>query len=517
MSSRNVIIVGAGFGGLTLGALLARQGMRVRILEKNEDSGGRARAWRSEGFSFDMGPTWYLMPEVFEEFFALFGRPREELYRLATLDPSYRVFFGKGEILDIVPDLAKNLQTFERLELGGSARLQAYLAEARYKYEIALKDFLYRDYTSIFQFFSRRMLVEGMRLNVFQSLDRYTRRSFADRRARQLLEYHMVFLGNRPDRAPALYSLMSHADLNLGVFYPMPTAGSKSAAGPAGRTENYGATGAVSGIGAVVQALLELNRWMGVDVLTGQEVDRIEVRNGAAQGVRLKGGGELSADLVAVNADYQHAETQLLASGQRSYGARYWERRTIAPSMFLIYLGLDRKLQNVAHHSLYFAEDWNEHFAAITDRPAWPEKPCFYLCAPVRTDPGVAPVGCESLTILVPIAAGLPDSAEIRAAYRERVLDHVESVIGERFRDGIRVERIFTVNDFIASYHAYKGTALGLAHTLLQTAVFRPAHRSRTLSGLWYTGGYTHPGIGVPMAFISSRIVAEQIARRSGR
>jgi phytoene desaturase len=504
VKSKSVVIVGAGFGGLTLGALLARQGMHVRILERNEDPGGRARVWRSGGFSFDMGPTWYLMPEVFEDFFALFGRPREEFYSLATLDPSYRVFFGEGEVVDIVPELAKNLATFERLQPGGAAQLEAYLDEARYKYDIALKDFLYRDYTSIFQFFNRRMMVEGMRLNVFQSLDRYTRRSFTDRRARQLLEYHMVFLGNSPDRAPALYSLMSHADLNLGVFYPMPAAG------------RAGVTGGARGIGAVVQALVDLNRSLGVEIITGQEVDRIEVRAGAARGVHLKHGGELFADLVAVNADYQHAETALLAPGQRSYGRRYWERRVIAPSMFLIYLGLDRRLRGLAHHSLYFAEDWNEHFATITDRPSWPEKPCFYLCAPARTDPGVAPPGGESLTVLVPIAAGLPDTAEIRAAYREKVLDHVEAVTGERIRDAIRVERIFTLNDFSSDYNAFKGTALGLAHTLLQTAVFRPAHRSRTVADLWYTGGYTHPGIGVPMAFISSRIVAEAIGRRSG-
>jgi phytoene desaturase len=316
----------------------------------------------------------------------------------------------------------------------------------------------------------------------------------------------MVFLGNSPDRAPALYSLMSHADLNLGVFYPMPVTGPDSGSG-AGRT---------SGIGAVVEALLELNRGLGVEILAGREVDRIEVRGGAARGVHLKDGGELAADVVAVNADYHHAETSLLAAEHRSYSPRYWERRVIAPSMFLLYLGLDRRMRSLAHHSLYFAEDWNAHFASITERPAWPEQPCFYLCAPARTDPGVAPPGGESLMVLVPIAPGLPDTAEIRASYREKVLDHVEAVIGERVRDAIRVERIFTLNDFSSAYNAYKGTALGLAHTLLQTAVFRPAHRSRKVSDLWYTGGYTHPGIGVPMAFISSRIIANEIARRAG-
>ncbi len=499
MGKERVIIVGAGFGGLTLGALLARQGMRVSILEKNEQPGGRARVWRSEGFTFDMGPTWYLMPEVFDDFFALFGRRREELYRLVALDPSYRVYFSPEEVVDIVPERKANLATFERLQPGGAALLTAYLAEARRKYDIALKEFLYRDATSIFQFLNRRTIVDAARLNVFQSLDRHTRRFFSDRRARQLLEYHMVFLGNDPSRAPALYSLMSHADLDLGVFYPLP------------------AGGGTGGIGAIVDALLDVNRSLGVEILTGREVDRIEVRAGAARGVHLKDGGGMAADIVAVNADYHHAETALLAPAQQSYGTRYWERRTIAPSMFLLYLGLDRRPGGLAHHNLYFAEDWNIHFAAITKRPAWPESPCFYICAPSRTDPRVAPAGGEALMVLVPIAPGLPDTAEIRAAYREKLLDHVEAVIGQRIRGTIRTERIFTLNDFSSAYHAYKGTALGLAHTLRQTALFRPAHKSRTVEDLWYTGGYTHPGIGVPMAFISSRIVAEEIARRHRR
>ena len=499
MESKKVIIVGAGFGGLTLGALLARQGMRVQIVETNDEPGGRARVWRSGGHSFDMGPSWYLMPEVFEEFFSLFGRRREEFYQLATLDPSYRVFFGEGEVVDIVPDMEKNLATFERFEAGGAARLQAYLVEAKYKYEIAVKEFLYRDFTSIFQFLNRRMMIEGTRLHIFQGLDRYTRRFFTDRRARQLLEYHMLFLGNSPTRAPALYSLMSHVDLGLGVFYPMPVAGR------------------ASGMGALVEALLELNRGLGVEILTGHEVDRIEVRGGAAHGVHLKDGGELAADLVVVNADYHHAETSLLDARQRSYSARYWERKAIAPSVFLLYLGLDRRPKNLAHHNLYFAEDWSPHMASITDRPSWPEKPCFYVCAPSRTDPSVAPPGGESLVVLVPVATGLPDTPEIRASYREKVLDQVEEVIGERIRDTIKVERIFTVNDFSAAYNAYKGTAfVGLAHTLLQTALFRPAHRSRKVADLWYTGAYTQPGIGVPMAFISSRIVADQIALQYG-
>jgi 1-hydroxy-2-isopentenylcarotenoid 3,4-desaturase len=498
MREKTCIVVGAGFAGLTLAALLARQGMKVTVLEKNTEAGGRARVWSKDGFSFDMGPTWYLMPEVFESFFTQFGRAREEFYSLASLDPSYRVYFGTGQTVDIVADHGSNRATFESLQKGGAAALERYLALAKHKYEVALSDFLYKEYTSVFQFLNRRMMTEGLRLNVFQNLDAYTRRFFSDVRARQLLEYHMVFLGNRPSSAPALYSLMSHADLNLGVSYPM------------------GKNGARGGIGAVVQALLDLNRSLGVEVLTGRPVERIVVKDGRARCVRVTGGEELGADLVAVSADYPHAEMELLEPAYTSYPAGYWERKVIAPSMFLLYLGLGKRPARLAHHTLHFAQDWNLHFDSITRRPAWPDKPCFYLCAPSRTDPGAAPPGCEALYVLVPVAPGLPDTREIREAYRESVLDHVEAVIGERVRDSIRVERIFTVNDFISSYNAYRGTALGLAHTLMQTAIFRPRHRSRRVSNLWYTGGYTHPGIGVPMAFISSQIVAAEIARAYG-
>jgi 1-hydroxy-2-isopentenylcarotenoid 3,4-desaturase len=515
MRQKEVIIVGAGFGGLALGALLARQGLRVRILEKNAQPGGRARVWNDAGFRFDMGPTWYLMPEVFDDFFTLFGRRREEFFRLVRLDPSYRVFFGGGKAVDVVADRARNLALFEGFQGGGAAALERYLVDAKYKYEVALRDFLYKEYSSVFQFLNRRMILEGLKLGVLGSLDRYTARYFSDRRARQILEYHMVFLGNSPKKAPALYSLMSHADLNVGVFYPLRGSRSDRNGGSAmgGSRAERGASAAEGGIGCIVEALLELCRSLGVEVLTGHEVEKILVRGGAAAGVRVKGGAELAADIVAVDADYPHAETALLDPAHRSYPAAYWKRKVIAPSMFLLYLGVGKKLRSLAHHSLYFAEDWDAHFRAITEKPTWPRDPCFYLCAPTGTDPSTAPAGCEALTVLVPVAAGLPDTPEIRAAYREAVLSHVETTIGETFRDGIRTERIFTLNDFCSDYNAYQGTALGLAHTLGQTAIFRPRHRSRRVSRLWYTGGYTHPGIGVPMTFISSRIVAEEIAK----
>ena len=497
---KSALVVGAGFSGLSLAALLAHRGWNVRVVEKNAEPGGRARVWRSGGYTFDMGPTWYLMPEVFDRFFEAVGARREDYYRLATLDPSYRVYFGDGVVADVVRDREKSLEVFERLEPGVRPRLEAYLEDSRVKYDTALESFLYRDYRTVFQFLNRKLVAGAFRLSLLRNLEGFVEARFRDNRVRQLLQYHMVFLGNVPRRAPALYSLMSHADLDLGVHYPLVTDG---------RRAPHRAGG---GIGCVVDSLVDLCTALGVQISLGREVSGILVRRGRAAGVRLAGGEEIGADLVAVSADYAHAETELLEPVHRSYPRRYWEGRALAPSMFLLYLGLDMRTPGLAHHTLHFAADWQPHFRSIADNPAWPDKPCFYLCSPARTDPGCATAGGEALMVLVPVAAGLPDTPEIRESYRERVLDHVEEVLGSRIREHIRVERLYTVNDFAADYNAWRGTALGLAHTLGQTAVFRPAHHSRKVRGLWYTGAYTHPGIGVPMALISSHVVADRIA-----
>jgi phytoene desaturase len=481
--NKKAIVVGGGLGGLAASALLARAGWKVTVLEKNLSTGGRARLWSEKGYQFDMGPSWYLMPEVFEKYFALFGRRREEYYELQALDPYYRVFFGPGNVVDIGPELGKVKELFDAFEPGGGDRLQKYVDRAKYKYDVAMAEFLYKEYASIFDFLNLRMLVEGSRLNVFGRLDKSVRRYFTDRRARQILEYAMVFLGTDPTQAPALYSIMSHVDLNLGVHYPS------------------------GGLQSVSAALTRLAGEQGVEILTGQPARRIVVENGAARRV-VTDSGEYAADAVVVNADYAFAEMELLDEPHRSYPRRYWERRILAPSFFVMYLGVKKRLGGMVHHNLYFSEDWERHFDAIFREPSWPERPCFYVSCISKTDPDAAPRGRENVFVLVPVAPGLEDPDEQRERYGEAVLEHVEEIVGEELRSSVEVRRIYSHRDFRSDYNAYEGTALGLAHTLNQTAVFRPQFRSRKVRDLYYTGQYTHPGVGVPMVLIAAQVVA---------
>lgn len=486
--AESVIVVGAGFAGLSTAALLAKKGFDVTVLEKNDSLGGRARLWKHDGFTFDMGPSWYLMPEVFERFFNNFNKTVSDYYQLSELDPYYRVFFNPGDFVEITPEYQDTLRVFEQLETGGAAKLEKYMQQSRYKYDVAMEQFLYREYNSIFQFFNRRMLREGLRLNVFDRMDRFVGRYFQDRRAKQLLEYAMVFLGTSPKDAPALYSIMSHVDIDLGVHYPL------------------------GGLGAVAQAFGSLAEEQGAKIRTNAEVTALRSEAGRIRGVKV-GGEYLTADRVVFTGDYPHAEIDLLDRDSRSFGPRYWKKRTLSPSMFLMYIGLDRKLSNFRHHTLYFEEDWNRHFRSIFESPEWPLDPCFYVSVISKTDPGAAPAGGENVFVLVPVAPGLDDSDQKREEYADHVLDHITRITGEDLRVQQRVQRIFSGRDFIQDYNAYQGTALSLAHTLFQTAVFRPPHRSKKVDGLYYTGHYTHPGVGVPMTLIASQIVAEQIQK----
>ncbi len=481
-------VIGGGFAGLSVSAYLARAGYRVQLFEKNDQPGGRARYWSHRGDRFDMGPSWYLMPEVFERFFTDIGRRREDYYELKRLDPYYTVFFSPDESVTVGPDIERTVTLFESFEPGGGARLRRYLEQARYKYDVAMRQFLYRDYRRLSDFFSPRMLIEGSRLRVLSSLDKQVRRSFRDRRARQILEYAMVFLGTRPEEAPALYSIMSHVDMNLGVYYP------------------------AGGLAGVAQAMEALARQMGVELRTSRPVSEIRVEGDRATGV-VSGGRLHRADVVVSAADYAHTELELLGGERRTYDSRYWERRVVAPSMFVAFLGVNKRLPRLQHHNLYFSESWNQHFDAVFSSPAWPPNPCFYLSCISKTDADAAPNGAENLFLLVPVAPGMEDTDEARESYFQLLLDHVERVTGESLSDAIAVKRLYSHRDFAADYNAYQGTALGLAHTLGQTAVFRPQRRSRKVRNLYYTGQYTHPGVGVPMTLISSEVTAREIRK----
>lgn len=489
--NKKAVVIGGGFGGLSSAALLARDGWDVTLLEKLDSLGGRARHWKTQGYTFDLGPSWYLMPEVFERFFALFGKDRDDYYSLLPLDPYYKVFFSENEAAQLSPHQEKNIALFESFEPGGGEAFVRYMEQASYKYDVAMEEFLYKDYKHLGEFFNKRIMTEGLRMGAFKKLDKFVGSFVNDRRARQILEYAMVFLGTNPVDAPAIYSIMSHVDLELGVFFPD------------------------NGMAGAAQGFMKLCKEMGVKLITGEEVVEIDTKAGKAVGVKTAS-GYFEADVVVSGADYHHMDRELLATEDAGYSERYWENRVVAPSMFIVYLGIDRILNNLEHHNLYFAENWHEHFDTIFEHPSWPQNPCFYLSCISKTDPKSAPEGAENVFILVPVAPGLDDSDEQRQAYLAHVLEHVKNITGEDLTRNVAVQRIYSHRDFISDYHAFKGTALGLSHTLMQTAIFRPSNRSKRIKNLFYTGQYTHPGVGVPMVLIASEIVAQEIQKTYG-
>lgn len=485
-NTKKVIVIGTGIGGLATAALLAKKGYTVTMLEKNDHIGGRASIWKSKGFTFDMGPSWYLMPDVFERYFSLFKKKPSDFYKLTRLDPQYRVYFGKNDYVDIVKDLKSNLKLFEKLEPGVSKKIEDYLQRAEKDYIAAKKYILYNNFKSIKDYLRKDLMREGKRMRIFESLDHYTKRFTQNHRIQQILQYSIVFLGGSPKNTPAFYSIMSHIDFNLGVFYPQ------------------------KGIHSIINALATLCKSYRVTIETGKEVKKICVENGKVTGVRTAE-KEYDADIVISNADYAFTETHLLEKKYQSYDENYWKKKTIAPSAFLIYLGVRGKIKNLKHHTLSFANNWQDHFEEIFSTPQWPKKPSFYVCCPSKTDQSVAPKNGENLFILVPVATGIHDSDSQRTRYAKKMIAMLEKLTGESISDRIITQRIFSQRDFTSEYNAYNGTALGLAHTLTQTAHMRPSILSKKVKNLLYVGQYTQPGIGMPMCLIAAELVAKEV------
>jgi len=488
-TTKKIIIIGSGFCGLASGALLAKQGYSVTILEKNEQVGGRASVFKEKGFTFDMGPSWYLMPDVFEKFFSLFNAKPSDFYSLKRLDPSYRIFFGQNDIVDIASTIESNIALFKTLEEDGDKRLQKYLTASQKQYESSMEGFVYRSYDDIFDPSFLKALPSAMFMNFFESIGKYATHFFNSEKARKILQYNIVFLGGSTKNTPALYAIMAHIDFNLGVWYPQ------------------------GGFGEIVKALQQLCERYGVDIRCNQNVKKILVTDGIAKGVRTET-GDLYSDIVLSNADYHFTETQLLDKEYQTYPESYWEKKTIAPSGFIAYLGLNKKIPQLSHHNLFLDNDWEQHFDEIFNNPKWPENPSYYISCPSKTDSTVAPEGCENVFILVPVAAGLQDNPKIREDYFEKTLTHLEKLLDTNLRESIVFKKLFAHNDFSTRYNAYKGTALGLSHTLFQSAWFRPRHTSKKVKNLFYAGGYTHPGIGVPMQFITAQIITKIIASK---
>ena len=484
--AESVVVVGSGFGGLSSACFLAQAGYEVTVLEKNEQLGGRASVHEADGFRFDMGPSWYLMPDVFEWFFAEFDRTPADYYELTRLDPHYRIFWKDGDQLDVVADIEANKAAFESYETGAGDTLDAYLDESKFQYEVGMEHFVFTDRPRWRDYIDMDVLRHARGLSLLGTMQKYVSTHFTHPKLQQLMQYSLVFLGGAPDKTPALYNLMSHVDFNLGVYYPM------------------------GGIVEVVNAMESLGEELGVHFVTDTPVTGIEGSRGEFT-IQTATSQTYNADIVVSNADYAYTESSLLGESNRQYDSAYWESRTFAPSAYLLYLGVEGEVSDLAHHTLILPPDWDGHFDDIFESPAWPDNPAYYLCVPSKTDPSVAPDGKSALFILVPIAPGLSDSAENRSAMRSYLLADIAAHTGVDLTDRISYEKAFCVDDFASRYNSYAGSALGLAHTLRQTAVFRPNRTSSACDGLYYTGSYTTPGIGVPMCLISGYHTAEAI------
>ena len=491
----SVVVIGGGIGGLSTACYLAAAGADVTVVEQNEQLGGRASTLTCDGFRFDMGPSWYLMPDVFERFFDHFGKKPDDYYTLTHLDPHYRIFFKNGDdesdVVDVTGDRADMKALFESYEPGAGDALERYLAQAEETYDVGMEHFVYTDRPRFRDYIDLDVFRNARGLGLLGSMQDHVEKYVDHPKLQQILQYSLVFLGGAPSNTPALYNLMSHVDFNLGVHYPE------------------------GGMAAVVDALVSLGTELGVTFHTGHEVTAIEGEHG---NFRVRGDGwAVHADLVVSDADYAHTEQELLTESRRQYDEEYWDSRTYAPSAFLLYLGVDHELEELAHHTLVLPEDWTEHFDQIFDDPAWPEDPAYYLCVPSKTDPTVAPDGKGNLFVLVPIAPGLDDELETREWYRDLVLTDIAENTGVDLRGRIEVEEHFSVSEFASRYNSRDGSALGLAHTLRQTGPMRPNRRSKKVPGLYFTGSYVTPGIGVPMCLISGEHTADAIVADHGQ
>ncbi len=488
-SEKKAIVIGSGFAGLSAACFLAKSGFRVTVLEKNEGPGGRARKFEAEGFSFDMGPSWYWMPDVFERFFQQFGKKVSDYYELSRLDPSYRVYWQEG-FDDIPADLSALKALFERYEPGAAGRLDQFLKEAAYKYEVGMKKLVYQPSLSVGEYMDAGLMKGILQMDVFQSMKKHIRKYFSHPHLCQLLEFPILFLGALPRNTPALYSLMNYADIVGGTWFPK------------------------GGMYEIVKAMHQLAEELGVRFHFNEEGSGFQFDKDRITTVKTNK-DNYSGDVVISTADYHFTETRLLPEAKRQYSEKYWNKRAMAPSSLLFYVGVNRKLEDIPHHSLFFDVDFEQHAAEIYSDPVWPSDPLFYLCVTSSTDPTMAPEGCENLFFLIPLAAGIDgDTEALRERYFERLLERLKQHSGVDLKDHILFKRSYCLKDFQEDYHAFKGNAYGLANTLTQTAFLKPRCKSTKVSNLYYAGQLTVPGPGVPPSLISGELVADLIKKK---
>ena len=483
---KKIAVIGSGFAGLTSAIDLASLGYQVTVFEKNHDPGGRARKFESNGFTFDMGPSWYWMPDVFEKFFSRHEKKIEDYYNLVKLDPGFSVVFGKNNNIEVPSSFNELVEIFEKIESGSGKKLIKFIEKARKKYEIGMNDFVYRPSHSPLEFINFKVLKGLLDLNVFSNFRSYVRKYFKNEKLVQLMEFPVLFLGAKPENTPALYSLMNYSGLYQGTYYPM------------------------GGFNEIISALVSLAKEKGVEITCNSNVEKINIDGDRAKSI-TSNGVEYFFNGIVAGADYHHVEQSLLNKEYRNYSKKYWETREMAPSSLLFYVGINKKLSNVRHHNLFFDQDFDQHAKEIYDDPKWPENPLFYLSCPSITDSTVAPEDNENLMFLIPLAPGLEDSEEMREKYFNMVLKRLKDLTGNDILKNITFKKSYCVKDFEQDYNSFKGNAYGLANTLRQTAILKPRMRNNKVKNLYYTGQLTVPGPGVPPSIISGQIAAIEI------
>jgi len=491
VSKKKVIVIGAGFAGLSAATSLSQQGFDVTIFEKNKELGGRARKLELNGFTFDMGPSWYWMPDVFENYFSQFNTTVAEQYDLIRLDPSYSVFFSKEDIMRVPANLNEFYALFEKYEPGSSIELKKFLADAEYKYNVSMSDFVHKPSLSIFEFVDLRILNAALKMDLFKSISKYIHKHFKSPQLIQLLEFPVLFLGAKPNETPALYSMMNYADIVLGTWYPM------------------------GGMFKLVEAMVNVAKQQGVSIKNDEIVERINIDKGIAKSI-VSNGITYEADIIIAAADYHHVEQKLLEPQYRNYSESYWKSRKMAPSSLLFYLGIDKMLNGLEHHNLFFDTSFDLHAEEIYDRPQWPSQPLFYAKCTSKTDSTVAPEGKENLVLLIPIAVNIEDTEEIREQYFNIVIDRMEHLTGQSIKEHVIVKKSYAINDFKNDYNSFGGNAYGLANILKQTAILKPSLKNKKVRNLYYAGQLTVPGPGVPPSIISGQIVAKEIIKKFG-